>query len=78
VSALRLLAVAGLVIGMGQAVKAEDKKAEVNKDQLVGTWETTRSNDTGFPVGSTLQLVKDGTAQTIRKTDGKDLTLPGM
>ncbi len=44
---------------------------------LVGIWQSVKSNLNSLPVGATIQFAKDGKVKTTRKAAGKDETLEG-
>jgi uncharacterized protein (TIGR03066 family) len=75
-SALRLLVAGLLVLGFAGGVRADDKKADIDKDKLLGAWEVVKS-DEGPPVGSVVEFAKDGKLKATHKKDGKDETLEG-
>jgi uncharacterized protein (TIGR03066 family) len=69
--------VAGLlVVGFAGGVRADDKKADIDKDKLLGTWEVVKS-DEGPPVGTVVEFTKDGKMKVTHKSDGKEETLEG-
>jgi uncharacterized protein (TIGR03066 family) len=56
---LRLLAVGLLLTGISTGVNGEEKK-EGNKEKLLGLWEVTKGDEGAMPVGSTMEVMKDG------------------
>jgi uncharacterized protein (TIGR03066 family) len=56
---LRLLAVGLLLIGSSIGVNGEEKK-EGNKEKLLGLWEVTKGDEGSMPVGSTMEVMRDG------------------
>jgi uncharacterized protein (TIGR03066 family) len=75
-SALRLLVAGLLVLGFAVGVRADDKKADIDKDKLLGTWEVVKADD-GPPPGTVVEFAKDGKLKVTHKKDGKDETLEG-
>ena len=73
-NALRLIAAGFLMLGIVAGVRAEDK---VSKDNIVGSWEVTKSEEPPPPVGSVVEFGKDGKMKVVRKQDGKDMTIEG-
>jgi uncharacterized protein (TIGR03066 family) len=67
-----------LAIGLIAGVRAADeKKADISKDKLVGTWEVTKADEGGPPAGTTLVFDKDGKMKITHKQDGKEVTDEG-
>jgi uncharacterized protein (TIGR03066 family) len=76
-NALRLMAAGCLVIGIAAGVRGDDKKADSNKEKLVGSWEVVKSEDPPPPVGAVVEFAKDGKVKITHKRDDKDLTVEG-
>jgi uncharacterized protein (TIGR03066 family) len=76
-SALRLLAMGLLVLGFVAGVRADDKKADTNKEKLVGSWEVVKADEGAPPVGTVVEFIKDGKMKVIHKKDDKEMTLEG-
>jgi uncharacterized protein (TIGR03066 family) len=66
-----------LAIGLIAGVRAEEKKADTNKEKVVGTWEVTKSEEGGPPVGTVITFSKDGKLKVVHKKDGKEETAEG-
>ena len=75
--ALRLLVVGFLTLGLVAGVRAEEKKAETNKEKLVGAWEVTKSEEGAPPIGSVVEFAKDGKMKVTIKRDDKESTVAG-
>lgn len=67
---LRSLLALALVIGVVGGVRAQEKKAEDIKKQIVGSWEVIKSDDADA-VGSTVEFGPDGTIKITKKGDGE-------
>jgi uncharacterized protein (TIGR03066 family) len=78
-SALRLTTAGLLVLGLAAVVRADDKKADVDKGKLVGTWEVVKSDEGGPPpVGTVVTFTKDGKFKITHKNkEGKEETGEG-
>jgi uncharacterized protein (TIGR03066 family) len=76
-NALRLMAAGLLAIGLIAGVRAEEKKADTNKEKLVGSWEVTKSHEGGPPVGAVIVFGKDGKMKITTKKDDKETTMEG-
>ena len=76
-NALRLMAAVVLALGLIAGLRAEDKKADTNKDKVVGSWEVTKSYEGGPPVGSVIVFAKDGKMKVTHKQDDKEVTTEG-
>ena len=54
-SGLRMAVAAVVAFGLAAGVRADDKKkAETNKEKLVGVWEATKADEGTLPEGSTV------------------------
>jgi uncharacterized protein (TIGR03066 family) len=76
-SVLRLLAMSLLVLGTSSSLVAQDKKAEVSKEKLVGIWESVKGDEGTIPPGSTMELGKDGKVKITAKLGDKIETVEG-
>lgn len=75
---LWFLAACVLVSGFVLGVRAEDKKAAIDKDKIVGAWEVVKSEEPPPPVGAVVEFGKDGKMKVTHKSqDNKDVTLMG-
>jgi uncharacterized protein (TIGR03066 family) len=78
-NALRLMAAGLLAIGLVAGVWAvEEKKADTNKEKLVGSWEITKSEEGAPPVGTVITFAKDGKMKITTKKDDKETTDEGV
>jgi uncharacterized protein (TIGR03066 family) len=76
---LRLLVVAGLILGV-TAARADDKKDDKKayKDKIVGTWVLKKDeNPKSPPPGSILEFTKDGKMKFTAKIQDKEIKLEG-
>jgi uncharacterized protein (TIGR03066 family) len=64
-----------IVLLFGAAARAEDKKADIDKEKLVGVWEAVKGSES-LPIGSTIEFTKDGKLKMTIKAD-KSITLQG-
>ncbi len=76
-SALRLLTVSLLVLGMSVGLRAEEKKVVVTKEKLIGTWEAVKVDEKTLPVGSVLTLMKDGKLTLLVNEEGNKQEVKG-
>jgi uncharacterized protein (TIGR03066 family) len=78
-NAWRLL-VAGMMVGiLTVSAGAEEKKAKPdNAKLLVGKWEVTKCDDGELPVGSVMELTKDGKMKVTVKQGGKEQSINAM
>jgi uncharacterized protein (TIGR03066 family) len=76
-SALRLLVASLLVLGMSVGLMAEEKKAEVTKEKLIGAWEAVKVDEKTLPVGSVVTLMKDGKMTLLANEEGNKQELKG-
>src|SRR5689334_24666235 len=76
-NALRLMVTGLVMIGLGAGLSAEEKKANGNKEKLVGAWEVIKADEGALPVGSVVELSKDGKASVTAKREGKESTAQG-
>src|SRR5260370_34140573 len=77
-TAVRVMAAGLLMLGLVAGVRAEEKKADGNKEKLVGTWEVVKSDEGGAPpVGTMVMFAKDGKMKLIHKKDDKEMTTEG-
>ena len=74
---LRTLAAGVLVLGMLGNVGAEEKKADTNKEKIVGTWEATKADEGALPVGTVIEYGKDGKMKITAKRGDKESTTEG-
>src|SRR4051794_11492604 len=74
---LRLMTAGLLVGGLLTALAAEGKKADANKEKLVGTWEGGKAEQGALPVGSLVDFGKDGKAKVTAVRGGKESTAEG-
>jgi uncharacterized protein (TIGR03066 family) len=75
-NALRLLAAGAMVCALTVGARAEEKKAD-NAKLLVGTWEVTKADKDTLPVGSVVELAKEGKLKVTHKVEGKEETREG-
>jgi uncharacterized protein (TIGR03066 family) len=59
------------------ALPAEDAKADISKEKLVGVWEVVKADQGALPVGSTVDFGKDGKAKVTAVREGKESTVEG-
>jgi uncharacterized protein (TIGR03066 family) len=72
-NALRLMAAGLLVVGVVVGVRAEDKKADIDKAKLVGVWEVVKSDEGAPPAGTVIEFTKDGKLKVTHKNkEGKE------
>jgi uncharacterized protein (TIGR03066 family) len=76
-NALRLMAAGFLMVGLVAGVRAEEKKADANKEKIVGTWEVVKSEEPPPPVGAVVEFAKDGKLKVMHKQDDKEVTIEG-
>ena len=76
-SAMRLLVTGLVVLGIVAGVRADDKKADTNKEKLVGSWEVVKGDEGAPPVGTVVVFNKDGKMKVTHKQDDKEVTLEG-
>jgi uncharacterized protein (TIGR03066 family) len=67
---------ATMALLFGAAAWAEDKKPDVDKDKLVGTWEAVKGSET-LPLGSTIDFTKDGKLKLTIKEGDKSQVFEG-
>ncbi len=58
------------------SVHAEDKKPDVDKAKLLGTWEAVKGSET-VPLGSTLEFTKDGKLKLVIKDGDNTAKIDG-
>src|SRR5262245_14014283 len=77
-SAMKCLSVIALGLAMLlPAVLTADEKKDEKAAKLVGTWELTKSDDAGAPVGATITFTKDGKLSVAAKVNDMDLKFEG-
>jgi uncharacterized protein (TIGR03066 family) len=72
---LRLIGVGVIVYVLAFAVRAGDDKD--NPKLVVGKWTVVKASPGTFPLGTILDLSKDGKAKVIGSRDGKEFTHAG-
>jgi uncharacterized protein (TIGR03066 family) len=76
-AAIRVMAAGLLMLGLLAGVRAEEKKAEGNKEKLIGTWEVVKSDEGAPPAGTVVMFAKDGKMKITHKKDDKEMTGEG-
>ena len=75
-TALRFLAAGICVVVLVLGARAGEKKADTNKEKIVGTWEVAKA-DGALPLGSTVEYGKDGKAKVSVKNGENTTTVDG-
>jgi uncharacterized protein (TIGR03066 family) len=75
--AARVAAAALVALALVAGLRAEEKKADVSKDKLAGTWVVVKCDGDGPPVGTVIKLTKDGKMKVTHNQDGQEVTDDG-
>ncbi len=59
------------------SLAAEEKKADITSEKLVGSWEAVKVDEKTVPVGSIVEFGKDGKMKITVKEEGKDMDRAG-
>jgi uncharacterized protein (TIGR03066 family) len=70
-NALRMMTAALILFVLALATRADDKKAD-NAKLVIGKWEVTKCDGDGPPVGSTIEMTKDGKIKITAKDGDKE------
>src|SRR5437588_1985656 len=56
---------------------AEEKKADTNKEKIVGAWEVVKADEGSLPVGTVVEYAKDGKMKITAKRGDKESSIEG-